>query len=89
MIVRRLFEGDRLVINFSTSAAGSIRVEIQDEGGTPIEGYLLEDSTEIYGDDIERVVSWKNGASISRLSGKSVRFRFVMKDVDLYAMQVK
>ena len=84
-----LFDGDRLVINFSTSAAGSIRVEIQDEEGTPIEGYLLEDSTEIYGDDIERVVSWKNGASVSRLSGKPVRFRFVMKDVDLYAMQVK
>jgi len=84
-----VFDGDRLIINFSTSAAGSIRVEIQDKEGVPMEGYRLEDSTEIYGDDIERVVSWKSGAHISHLAGKPVRFRFVMKDADLYSMQGK
>ena len=84
-----VFDGDRLFINFSTSAAGSIRVEIQDAAGVPIEGYQLQDSTRIYGDDIERVVSWNNGASIGRLVGKPVRFRFVMQDADLYSMQGK
>ena len=53
----------------------------------PIQGYRLEDSTDIYGDDIERVVSWKSGADISALAGKPVRFRFVMKDADLYSIQ--
>ena len=84
-----VIDGDRLIINFSTSAAGSIRVEIQDKEGVPIEGYRLEDSMEIYGDEIERVVSWKGGTHISRLAGKPVRLRFVMKDADLYSMQGK
>ncbi len=82
-----VFDGDRLIINLSTSAAGSVRVEIQDNEGVPIQGYRLEDSTDIYGDDIERVVSWKSGADISALAGKPVRFRFVMKDADLYSIQ--
>jgi len=84
-----VFDGDRLIINFSTSAAGSIRVEIQDEDGVAIEGHRLEDSTEIYGDELERVVSWKNGTLIRRLPGKPLRFRFVMKDADLYSMQAR
>ena len=37
------FEGSTLVINFSTSAAGSVRVEIQDRDGQPIDGHALAD----------------------------------------------
>ena len=44
------FDGSRLVLNYSTSAAGSIRVEIQDETGRPIPGYSLQDSRELFGD---------------------------------------
>src|SRR5690606_22128505 len=44
------FAGSDLFVNFSTSAAGSIRVEIQDEGGTPIDGFRLDDCQEIFGD---------------------------------------
>lgn len=82
-----VFDGDRLIINFSTSAAGSVRVEIQDAEGTPIEGYRLDESTELFGDEIGQPVTWKAGADISRLAGKPVRFRFVMKDADLYSIQ--
>jgi len=56
-----VFEGDKLVLNFSTSAAGSIRVEVQDPSGGPIEGFTLDDCPEIFGDAIERTVSWKRG----------------------------
>jgi len=83
------FEGKQLVINFSTSAAGSIRVEIQNVGGTPIPGLALADSTEIYGDQLDRVVSWKGGTDLSPLAGKPIRLRFVMKDADLYSVQFK
>ena len=82
-----VFDGDRLIINFSTSAAGSVRVEIQDAEGTPIEGYRLDESMELFGDEIGQPVTWKAGADISRLAGKPVRFRFVMKDADLYSIQ--
>ena len=39
-----LFQGDNLVLSFSTSAAGSIRVEIQDVKGNTLPGFALEES---------------------------------------------
>jgi len=81
------FTGDRLALNFSTSAAGDIRVEIQHADGKPFPGFTLDDSTEIFGDEIDRTVQWKSGSDVSSLSGKTVRLRFVLKDADLYALK--
>jgi hypothetical protein len=81
-----VFRGRKLVINYSTSAVGSIEVEIQDQFGRPMEGFALADSAEIYGDEIERAVSWKYGTDMSSLAGKPIRVRFVMKDADLYSI---
>lgn len=81
------FEGDRLSINFSTSAPGSIRVELQDTTGKPIPGFTLADCNEQFGDAIDRVVSWKQGTDLSGLSDKTVRLRFELKDADLYSFQ--
>jgi len=82
-----VFSGRELVINYSTSAAGSVRVEIQDAQGIPVPGFALADATEIYGDEVEFAVPWKAGASLEGLAGKPVRFRFVMKDADLYSIR--
>ena len=88
MITKPLtFEGDRLLLNFATSAAGGVRVEIQDAAGNPIPGFTLEDSRELIGNEIERAASWKNGSDVSSLAGKPIRLRFVMKDADLYALR--
>lgn len=81
-----VFEGDELVLNFATSAAGSIRVEVQSPDGQPIEGFALDDCHEIFGDALARPVVWKD-ASISTLAGRPVRLRFVMSDADLYSLQ--
>lgn len=81
------FAGDRLELNFSTSAAGSIRVEIQDESGKSIGGFAAGECVEIVGNEIARVVRWKTGTDVSKLAGKTVRLRFVMKDADLYALR--
>ncbi|MCA9209246.1 MAG: hypothetical protein KDA55_12860, partial [Planctomycetales bacterium] len=35
------FTGDRLTLNFATSAAGDVLVELQDISGTPVPGYSL------------------------------------------------
>jgi len=56
------FTGSQLEINYATSAAGSIRVEIQDADGRPIPGYAMEQCLEIIGDEIARVVAWGNAA---------------------------
>jgi len=81
-----LFAGAVLYINYSTSAAGSVRVEIQGEDGRALEGFSLEDCAEIYGDEIERAVVWRGG-TLEALVGKPVRLRFVLKDADLFAFR--
>jgi len=80
-----IFKGTQLTINYSTSAVGSITVEIQDQLGVAIPGFAFTDAIEIYGDEIERVVSWKHGNDVSQLAGRLIRLRFVMKDADLYS----
>jgi len=81
------FKGAQLSINYSTSAAGDVRVEIQDADGKSLPGYGLDDCPEIIGDEIERTIRWKNGADVGKLAGRPVRLRFVMREADLFAFK--
>jgi len=82
------FAGSQLEINYSTSAAGSLRVEVQDAKGKPIPGYTLRDAPKIVGDEIQRIVAWKKtGTDVAPLAGQPVRLRFVMRDADLYSLR--
>jgi len=82
------FTGKQLEINVATSAAGSIRIEIQDANGKALPGYALADCPEIFGDDLARIVTWKaKGPDVAALAGKPIRLRVVLKDADLYAIQ--
>ena len=81
------FTGNKLELNYSTSAAGSIRVEILDESGTPIDGYGIDDCDGLIGDEISGYVSWKGSTDLSKISGKPVRVRFVMNDADIYSLR--
>ena len=81
------FTGSRLDLNFSTSAVGSIRVEIQDASGQPIPGFAAADCVEVIGNEVDRTVRWKSRKDVSSLVGKTVRLRFVMKDADLFALR--
>lgn len=83
------FTGDELVINYATSAAGSVRVELQDQQGQAIKGYELSKSVELFGDQLERRVTWQEHSDVRSLVGKPVRIRFVMHDADLYAIQFR
>lgn len=83
------FSGDELGMNYSTSAVGSVRVEIRDTDGRPIAGHTLRDCPEIFGDQVDRTVAWKNGADVSALAGRPIRLRFVMRDADLYSFRFK
>ena len=83
------FDGDELEMNYSTSAAGSIKVEVQDTNGSALPGYGQDDCRELIGDEIERVVAWERGSTVSGLAGKPVRLRFVMKDADVYSLRFR
>lgn len=80
------FTGKQLSLNVATSAAGMVRVAICIPDGSEIPGYTLEDCDLIYGDSIDRKVTWKNNASVEALIGKPVILRFAMKEADLYSM---
>jgi hypothetical protein len=84
-----VFDGSQLQINYSTSAAGSVRVEIQDVHGKAMAGYGLADCFEIFGDEIKRPVTWKDGASVKHLAGTPLRLRFVLQDADLFAFRFR
>jgi hypothetical protein len=78
-----------LELNFATSAAGSINVEIQDEAGQPIEGFTLTDADMIVGDRIAHAATWRGKSDVGSLAGRTVRLRFVMQDADVYSLRFR
>jgi len=78
-----------LIINYSTSAAGAIRCAILDEAGVPIPGYTTDECDEIFGDDIERAVTWRSNSDVKPLAGRPIRLRFTMRDADLYSIHFR
>lgn len=84
-----IFNGDELILNFSSSAAGGIRVELQSDDGRILPGFALADSAPIFGDSVQRKATWKNGGDLSGLKGRPVRLRFSLQDADLYSFQFR
>ena len=81
------FTGRRLRLNFATSAAGAVRVEVQDVSGKPVPGFALEDSVSLYGDTVARAAGWAEDPDLGALAGRRVRLRFVLNEADLYAFK--
>ena len=80
------FTGSKLILNYATSAAGSIKIEILDSQGKPVPGFALADMPELYGDELEAPVTWKKTPDLGALAGSVIQLRFVMKDADLFAL---
>ena len=80
------FDGQRLSLNLSTSAAGSVRVEIQTPGGKAVPGHSLAESHPLYGDSLDLKAAWTGkDADVGELAGKSVRLRFRVEDADVFS----
>jgi hypothetical protein len=82
-----IFGGDKLVLNYATSAAGSIALEIQDESGKPLPSYTLANMKPLYGDELDAAISWNSKQDVSGVAGKPVRLHFVMQDADLFSLR--
>jgi hypothetical protein len=82
------FTGSKLIINFSTSAAGYILFEILDEKGKISGSYSSDNCIPVIGNELDRKVEWKQETkNLSELQGKTVRLRILMKDADLYSIK--
>jgi hypothetical protein len=76
------FRGTRLELNYATSAAGFVRVELLRPDGA-----RAAESIDLIGDRIDRTVTWKNDVGIAALSGESVRLRLVLKDAEVFSFR--
>ena len=83
------FDGNELAVNYATSAAGSIRIELLDETDAAIDDFALDDCDLIIGDDVDRTVTWNGSAGVSRMAQRPIRLRFAMKDADLYSLRFR
>jgi hypothetical protein len=80
------FTGRELELNFATSAAGGVRVEVQDVAGQPLPGLSLDDCVEMIGDRLARKVRWRE-ATLAGLAGTPVRLLLTLRDADLYSLR--
>ncbi len=78
--------GRQLMLNYATSAAGSVQVEVLDASGRPLPGFALADHPPLFGDELNAVVRWKNASALSEANGP-VQLRFVLKDADIFALR--
>jgi len=81
------FTGKHLFVNLD-APGGSLRIEILDLEGNVIEPFSLENSEVVTGDATLLPVTWKDGADLSMLRNRPVRFRFELENGSLYAFWV-
>jgi predicted neuraminidase len=83
------FEGSSMHMDFSTSPAGSIRVELHDFGGIPLKGYTLDDCLELKGEGAGSLVRWKHGCDVSAFAGQLIRMRFSISHADIFGFRFR
>ncbi len=79
--------GNQLFLNFATSAAGTVRIDVLDADGKPIEGFSGRASAKLFGDSVHHPVKWSKKRSWGELAGQNIRLRFTLAEADLYALQ--
>ena len=84
-----IFTGSDLFVNYSTSAAGFIQIEVLDESLNVIPGFSRDDFSPRHGDEIEGKMSWNSQSPLAALAGKVIHLRFIMQEADLYSLRFR
>lgn len=79
-------QGRSLQVN-ADAEKGELRVEIVDQAGKPIEGLAAADCQPITRDGLRHNVTWSAKKQLADLKGRTIRLRFVVKDVELYSFR--
>lgn len=79
-----LFSGKELFVN---AECESLLIEVLDKEGNVIEGLSATDCRPFKGNSTIAGIRWKNG-NLANVSGKPVRFRFLLKNGRLYSFWV-
>ena len=78
------FNGNHLFVNID-NPDGALHVEVCSENGDVLDGFTRADCLPIAADSTKLQVRWRGQATLARLAGKPVRFRFHLSQGDLYA----
>lgn len=81
------FSGQYLFVNVAASA-GELRVEVLHENGQVVPHFSRDDCLPIRADQTLQAVEWKRGRDLASLRGQPVRFRFFLRNAQLYAFWV-
>ncbi|MDR1789904.1 MAG: hypothetical protein LBR12_06165 [Opitutaceae bacterium] len=77
--------GQTLALN-ALAAAGEIRVEVRDAGGSPLPGYSGPDAARFSGDATAAPLRWSGGA-VSRLPGHPFTLAIHLRNASLFALE--
>jgi hypothetical protein len=80
------FSGRFLFVN--AHVRGDLRVEILDREGRVMAPYTAARCVPVLGDGTKMLVSWEGVPDVSAVAGRAVRFRFSLRQGDLYAFWV-
>lgn len=72
------FEGNYMFVNADIKSKGSLRVELLDEKGTPIQGYTEADCIPMNEDSTKHHIRWENHDDVSELKGQPIQMRITL-----------
>jgi hypothetical protein len=81
------FKGKYMFVNVNDTK-GELKVEVLDEQGKVIAPFTADNFVAIKSDSTKQEVKWKGAGDLSQLSGKKVKFRFSLKQGELYSFWV-
>jgi len=79
-------QSDALAVNIDTSASGAARAALLDESGAEIDGFGIEDSDRIQGNDTSHMLTWRGRGDLSVLVGARIRLRLESRGAKLFAV---
>jgi hypothetical protein len=77
--------GDRLIVNANASYNASVKVEVLNKNGEPMDGFSEADCDVISGDSVKHTVKWNGNADISSLKDKPIRIKFYLNQSKIYS----
>ncbi len=82
-----VFSGKHLFVNLD-APQGSLRAEVRDEAGRPIEPFTLANCRPVRADATQAPLGWRGAEDLAPLAGRTVHFHFRLEQGKLYAFWV-
>jgi len=76
--------GTGLELNIDCGGLGETFVQILDEQGKPLQGFLREDCDPVDLNQLSQAVTWRGRGDLSSLRGVPIRLEFFMRESRLY-----